>query len=599
MTETRLNQTWDLDSIFSGGSASTAFDDHLRHLASSIAHFSEEIDRLLAGPAAVTAENAASMVLMMQDIAAHVREAGAFISCLNAQDVKDTKAQLLTGRLSSIRAKYMATLKRYDDLLALLSEDVFAALLCIPAMAELEFVLRERIRRSNDELTSDKEALIAALSVDGYAAWGELYDTIVGRMNVEIEHEGKQIQVSMGQLANRLLSADSSTRERLFVQWEEAWAKEADLCAGALNHLAGYRLAVYEGRGWSSFLKEPLDINRMSQATLDAMWHAVSSNKMPFVAFLEAKAKYIGVDKLRWADVDAPIGDTNTRFSYEEARDFIVRHFRQFNPDMADFAASCFDKRWIEAEDRPGKRPGGFCTSFPVSGQTRIFVTFSGTPSNVATLAHELGHAYHQHIMRELPQLLTNYAMNVAETASTFAEMIVSDASVKEAKEEAVRLSLLEDKVGRSISMFMNIHARFLFETRYYEARKRGMLSVEHLNQLMMEAQKEAFGDALADTHPHFWASKLHFYMTGTPFYNFPYTFGYLFSTGIYARAVVEGPTFSSKYVDLLRDTGRMQVEDLAMKHLGVDLTKADFWQSAVDLAIADANAFVHLANQG
>lgn len=589
MTETLLNQTWDLESIFPGGSQSTAFDEHLRSLADGIRAFSDEISHGIQAP---TALEVAPLILKMQDIAASVREAGAFISCLKAQDVKDTKAQSLTGRLGTIRAKYTAALKQFDDRLVGLSPDELSALLQMPAMGELEFVLRERIRRAKDELSSDTEALIAALSVDGYAAWGELYDTIVGRMSVTVEENEESTQVSMGQLANRLLSADASTREKLFEKWEAAWASEADLCADALNHLAGFRQTVYEKRGWTSILKEPLDVNRMSQDTLDAMWHVVSTNKQPFVTFLEAKAKLLGVQKLRWADVNAPIGDSHARFTYEEARDFIVRHFRRFNPDMADFAASCFDKRWIEAEDRSGKRPGGFCTSFPVSGQTRIFVTFSGTPGNVATLAHELGHAYHQHVMRGMPQLLTNYAMNVAETASTFAEMIVADASVKEASDEETRLSLLEDKVGRSVAMFMNIHARFLFETRFYEARQNGTVSVEALNQLMMTAQNEAFGGALADVHPHFWASKLHFYITGTPFYNFPYTFGYLFSTGIYARALVEGQDFSAKYVDLLRDTGRMQVENLAAKHLGVDITKPDFWQSAVDLAIADANEF-------
>jgi oligoendopeptidase F len=251
--------------------------------------------------------------------------------------------------------------------------------------------------------------------------------------------------------------------------------------------------------------------------------------------------------------------------------------------------------RWVEAEDRPNKRPGAFCTGFPDSGQTRVFMTYSGTSSNVSTLAHELGHAFHQYVMEDLPPFAQNYAMNVAETASTLAELIVSDASLKAASNKEERIALLDEKVERAVSFFMNIHARFIFETNFYEERKQGLVSVERLNQLMTEAQRTAYKDALAEYHPHFWASKLHFYITEVPFYNFPYTFGFLFSSGIYATALAQGSSFEDHYIALLRDTGRMQVEELAKRHLGVDLTKPDFWQRAVDVSVADAKEFLSL----
>ncbi len=262
---------------------------------------------------------------------------------------------------------------------------------------------------------------------------------------------------------------------------------------------------------------------------------------------------------------------------------------------MADFAKMTFEKRWIEAEDRAGKRPGGFCTSFPDSQQTRVFMTYSGTSSNISTLAHELGHAYHQHVMNDIHGMNQRYAMNVAETASTFAEMIVADATVKSAKDKQERLELLEDKLQRSIAFFMNFHARFLFETRFYEERKQGMVSVNRLNELMIEAQKEAYCEALSEYDPNFWSSKLHFHITGTPFYNFPYSFGYLFSLGIYAHATKSDKSFEDDYIALLRDTGRMNVEDLAMKHLNVDLTKPDFWEDAIALCVKDVEEFVSL----
>src|SRR5699024_6353621 len=217
------------------------------------------------------------------------------------------------------------------------------------------------------------------------------------------------------------------------------------------------------------------------------------------------------------------------------------------------------------------------------------------SPNEVSTLAHELGHAFHSHVMRDLPALNRRYAMNVAETASTFAEMIVSDATVQEAKEKAEKVNLLDDKVSRAATMFMNIHARYLFETRFYEERKKGYVIDERLNELMLDAQKEAYKDSLSTYHPTFWASKLHFYSTGVPFYNFPYTFGYLFSLGIYARSLEEGEGFEQKYIDLLRDTASMTTEELAEKHLSVDLTKPDFWQGGIDLIKQDIEEFLEL----
>jgi pepF/M3 family oligoendopeptidase len=304
------------------------------------------------------------------------------------------------------------------------------------------------------------------------------------------------------------------------------------------------------------------------------------------------------LQQLAWADVDAPLGQINKTYSYDEGAKLITEQFRRFSPLMADFTEAAFDTGWIEVEDRSGKRPGGFCTSFPISEQTRIFMTYAQTASNVSTLAHELGHAYHQHVMNDLPGLTQDYAMNVAETASTFAEMIVSDAAVKQATDPVERLALLDDKIQRSVAFFMNLHARFIFETSFYEERKKGLVSIERLNDLMSQAQKEAFKDALSDYHPHFWAAKMHFYLTEVPFYNFPYTFGFLFSAGIYAVALSEGTAFEERYIALLRDTGRMTTEQLAKKHLNVDLTKPEFWQSAVQISVEDVKQFLELTNE-
>jgi len=590
-----LVPVWNLENFFPGGSHSPQFEQFLKDLVKQIASFHANTK---ASPVPQTLEAAiewSSLLTEMQDIAKKVRQAGAFVSCLNAQNVKDEKAKLLSGQLKQISASYAAVLTLLDDQILNIPEDVWAKLLEQESIKPIAFPLNERRTKAKDKMAPEMETLANDLAVDGYHAWGEMYNTIVGRMTIPFEEDGVIKNLSVGQAQNMMNSGDRSVREKVFRIYEEAWAKEADLNSAVLNHLAGFRINLYKHRGWDSIHKEPLEYNRMKEETLHAMWNTIEKNKEIYVSYLDRKAKLLGLSKLSWFDVDAPLGTNNKKVTYEEAAEFIVEHFRKFSPRMADFAAKAFEERWIEAEDRPGKRPGGFCTSFPLSKESRIFMTFSGSASNVSTLAHELGHAYHQHVMNDLPQMAQGYAMNVAETASTFAELIVSDAAVKAAKDPAEQLALLEDKVNRGIAFFMNLHARFIFETNFYEERKKGLVSIDRLNELMVNAQKEAYRDALAEYHPYFWESKLHFYLTGVPFYNFPYTFGYLFSSGIYARALAEGPAFEQKYVDLLRDTGSMKVEDLAMKHLGADLTKPDFWQSAIDLSVADVKEFLKL----
>ncbi|MCL4424322.1 MAG: M3 family oligoendopeptidase [Firmicutes bacterium] len=590
-----LNQTWNLDALFPGGSESSEYAAYLEALERDIGALTQDVSTP-SGEAGIPLWS--RRLAIVQDLVIRLRQAAAFVTCLNAQNVKDYKARLLGSRVKQIQANYASALTIMDEQLLKIPEAEWEGLLAGGELRPLAFNLQERRRRAREKLSPDLETLANDLAVDGYHGWSELYDTVVGRMSIPVPENGKTVQVSPGQAANRMSSPDPAVRQQVMANWEAAWGDVAEFCASALNHLAGFRLNLYHRRGWDSPLKEPLEINRMSRETLEAMWNAVNQNKERLVTYLKRKQKLLGLDQLSWPDVSAPIGRSETKFTYDEAANFIVEQFGRFDPRLAQFAAKAFAQRWIEAEDRPGKRPGGFCTSFPASRQSRIFVTFSGTIGNLSTLAHELGHAYHQHVMNDLPPLAQQYAMNVAETASTFAQLIVSDAATKQAKDENERLFLIEDRLADSASLLMNIQSRFLFETRFYEARQRGPLGVPALNELMVNAQKEAFQDALGVYHPHFWASKLHFYSTNTPFYNFPYTFGFLFSTGVYTRAREEGPAFADRYVELLRDTGRMRVEDLALHHLGADLTKAAFWQESIDTALADLEEFLRLTDK-
>lgn len=587
------NPTWDLEAIFPGGSESEEFHTY-------VANVQDDMKKLLKAVNSFKPDegNAADLTAITKQLESawkKLREAFAFVSCLSAQDVKDVKATLLVGKRSSLKAEMDEIRTNFEQKLAKINDTKWEELLKHPELKELAFILNENREKAKEKLSVEEEVLINDLAVDGYHGWSQMYDTIVGNMSVEIEENGEFKSYSVGQASNKLSNPDRAVRKHVFEQLDKAWKGQADLVSQTLNHLAGFRLQKYKHRDWESVLKEPLAINRMKQETLDAMWTAITKNKKHFAAYLQKKAEILGQEKLSIYDIGAPLSDSVKTTSYTEGADFIVNHFREFSPKMADFAQMAFDKRWIEADDRPGKRPGGFCTSFPDSEQTRIFMTYSGTSSNISTLAHELGHAYHQHVMNDVNGLNQGYAMNVAETASTFAEMIVADASVKSAENKQEKMALLEDKIQRSIAFFMNIHARFIFENNFYEERKQGLVPVSRLNELMVDAQKEAYIDSIEDYDPNFWASKLHFHITGTPLYNFPYTFGYLFSLGIYAYAKEKGGSFEDDYIALLRDTGRMNVEDLAQKHLNIDLTKPDFWENAIKLCVEDVNEFLSL----
>lgn len=595
MTNKMYADVWDLEVFFPGGSSSPEFTKHLEETGVKIEEFTKTVKEYAPSDGITDRKTVRNLIDMFEGTVQKIRQAGAFVSCLQAQNMHDKDADALRGKVTELSASFQNGLTIFDGKLSQYENDQWKLLLEDEKLHELSFVLTERRTNAVQRLSEKEEMLINKLSVDGYHGWGQMYDTVVGSMQIPFEENGHVSYLSVGQAANKFSHPNREVRQKVFAEWEKAWNEKGALLSKTLNHLAGFRLNTYEMRNWNNVLKEPLEYNRMDEKTLTAMWRVISNNKKPLVEFLNRKAKLLGLEKLSWFDVDAPIGKTETKMTYQEGAEFILDHFAKFGEEMTSFAKTAFENNWIEAEDRQGKRPGGFHTYFPESAQSRIFMTYSGTPSNVSTLAHELGHGFHTYAMKDMHTLNRNYAMNVAETASTLAEMIVSDAAVKNASSEEEKLVLLEDKIQRSVALLMNIHARFIFETSFYEERRKGLVSKERLNELMVTAQKEAFGDALEEYHPSFWGSKLHFYITGVPFYNFPYTFGYLFSLGIYAKAIQEGKGYEEKYIALLKDTASMTVEELAKKHLDVDLTDDAFWESAIKVCIEDVEEFLAL----
>jgi len=594
-----LPQRWDLERFFPGGSASALFAAFLSDLARDVEAFRQQVQAVTPPRPGEGLREWPDLITRWQDLQQRLHEAGSFSRCLIAQDTSDAAARSLLTRVRAIGAALEAALSSLEAQLAAFSDEAWQALLAHPAVAPVAFALEERRRLAREKMPPDREALAVELGVDGYHGWGELYNTVAGRIRIPFEQAGRRIALSVGQAAQRLTDPDPSVRTRLAAAYEQAWAQEADIFAAALNHLAGFRLTLYRHRGWDSVLHEPLSRNRMERATLDAMWAAVERGQVKLLAYLEWKARLLGLERLGWFDVGVPVGKSGQEtIPYDEAARFIIDQFAAVSPRLAAFASRALADGWVEAEDRPGKDAGGFCASFPLRGESRIFLTYAGRPQAIDTLAHELGHAYHFSIIKDLPPLARVYPMNLAETASTLAEMIVADAALKATTDPDRRLALLDSRLQRTVGFLMNIYARYLFELEFYAARRNGPLTVAQLNSLMEAAQKRAYRNGLGSWHPLFWASKLHFYLTTAPFYNFPYTFGYLFSAAVYARAREASQGFEGLCEAVLRDTGRMRVEDLARVHLGLDLTREEAWADAVRLVTQDVDEFVALARR-
>ena len=586
---------WDLESIFAGGSNSESLQQELQQISTKMKEFHQLVDAFT--PNAENQVEALSEILAVhEEIQKSFTECSSFIEALNSANIHDQQAKLLTGQLYSNLPAFQLATTILNKKFASYSEEDWQNLMT--HFSQITFRLSEMRRDGQELLDEQSENIINTLALDGQSAWSQHYDTIVA--SIQIPFNGEML--SAGQAFNTMMSSqDKAVRQELFEKWEKAWSEKADIFADTLNHLDGFRLNNYKLHGVDDFLKQPLEYNRLDKETLDMMWGTIQKNKQPIIDFLTRKAQLFGKDKMDWQDQDAPIvlGDfEERRYTFDQAADFIVENFKKFSPKMSEFAQMAFDKAWIEAEDRPGKRPGGYCTSLPKSQESRIFMTYGESVNEVSTLAHELGHAFHSHVMWDLPTLNQDYAMNVAETASTFAELIVADATLKEAKTDEEKINLLDVKLQNAIAMFMNIHARFIFESNFYAARQKGLVATDEITRLMVEAQKEAYIDGLGSYHPHFWAAKLHFFIDEVPFYNFPYTFGYLFSLGIYAKASQHADGFEDQYIALLRDTASMTTEELAKKHLDTDLHQAAFWQAGIDMVLKDIATFMELTEK-
>ena len=501
----KYNDTWDLDAMYQGGVTGNAFQEALETLVQkrdALIKDMQAFDINTTGAPATFAD----IIDQADQYLNHFTTLITYAQMASDADMRDEAASAAINKVATLNQAYEIARKGLDKQLATLTDAAFQDFLAEPRLAEIAFTLEEDRRDAKRLLDDQAEALLSELQIDGLSGWSNTYSTTASVMTISVDLDDGHHDYSVGQAMNNMYAdPNPDNRAKIFAAWEETFAQYGPVFADVLNHLAGYRLTTQKAHGYNDFMEEPLEYNRIKAETVEAMWQAVAANKDTFVQFLNRKKALLGLDELNWQDVDAPLDFEDTKpttFTYDEAADFVVENFRTFGDKLADFAQSAIDKRWIEAEDRPGKRPGGYCTETINQDETRIFMTFTGSRNDTSTLAHELGHAFHSDVLTSEAPSNQAYAMNVAETASTFAETIVANANLKQAKSKSERLQLLNAKMENAIAMFMNIRSRFLFETAFYTERQDGFVSESRLNELMTQAQKKLLvGPLMTYTH--------------------------------------------------------------------------------------------------
>ena len=569
--------TWDLEVVFPGGLAGAAYQHALSEAEALLDALVEQADALPSlSPA--TAGDYEALLLALYGCTERLSQVGIFAHSHACADTREPLGMRMRARAMGLWTRHQRAWVPLKDLLASSAADAFAALLARPALAEARPSL-ERIRRQRAlQLPRAEAALATELSRDGIQAWGQHHSRISGRLEAHLP-DGRVVSAS--QAHNLLSHPEAEVRRGALAALDAAWGTVAEDCAAALSHIVGTRQILLRRLGTDP-RAGPLAESHMRRESLEAMLEAARRAGPLLERYLAVKARLLGVERLHFADLTAPVGSMGA-VSWEEARALVEAHFASYSDDLAQMARRAFAERWIEAEDRPGKVPGAWCGRIGLSsGMSRIFMTFGGSFRSTTTLAHELGHAYHNWVLRDLHPALREVPATLAETASIFAENIVRDAALAAAPDDSSRVAMLDERLAAATSFLMDIPFRFRLDLALYDLRAQGMLDPEELCARTVELQRESYRDALSGWFPHFWASKMHFYMAERPFYNYPYTFGYLFSSLVYQRIRAEGPGGTARYLDLLRRTGWQDAEPLVAETLGIDITRPEDWALAL-----------------
>lgn len=465
-----------------------------------------------------------------------------------------------------------------------------------PILKAHAFYLRRQKERAQYMLSDEEEVLIAKMMTTGSSSWSMLQSKLTSKLTVQVDLGNEVKAVTLSEARAMARDADPKVRKAAYIGELKACELIDEAVAAALNSIKGEVITTSERRGFSSPLEEALFKTKMSKETLDALLGAIEEFLPTVQKYFKKKAELLGDDKgLKFYNLFAPIGTSSKTYTYEESMDFIIENFNSFSKALGDFATVAYKQDWIDVEPKVGKVGGAYCAEVPKLKESRILLNYKGSLGDVITTAHELGHGYHNEMLRNATILNIDVPMPLAETASTFCETIVGRAALKTVGPEE-QLTVLESALQDASQCITDIYSRFLFESRLFEARKNGSLSVEELNSLMLEAQRDAYGDGLDPdfSHPYMWLNKGHYYSAGLNFYNFPYAFGLLFAKGLYKLYQEEGAAFIPKYDKLLAFTGQETIENVCLS-VGIDVRTKAFWRNSLAVIAEDIEQFIAL----
>jgi pepF/M3 family oligoendopeptidase len=580
-----MNTEWNLN-IYYSGLDDPAYEKDMKYLeeANTTMHLLVE-----QAPALPPKERAEQVLLAYEEYRRTLNRLSNYLGLRLSVDTENGNIMAQQNRLTKIYTAGAADMVACDRILGAIP-DVDELAKGSELIRDYAFFVKELKRRNEHLLSNEVEAMISAMDMTGASAWSSLQAYLTSTLRVD--YDGRQVTLS--EIRNLAYSPDASVRKAAYDAEVASYEKIDSSVAFALNNIKNQTTMLAEKKGYGSALAMSLSDSRMSRETLDAMMTAVKEYLPVFRKYLRKKASLLGhSDGLPWYELYAPIGASDKKYSLAEAKEYLLNCFTPLAPDMADMMKEAFENEWIDFYPRRGKEGGAFCANADGAKQSRILTNYDGTFSSIDTLAHELGHAYHNRQL-ENERLLNrnNFPMPVAETASTFNEVHLGNYALAHASEEE-RLNLLDSDLREKTMCIVDIYSRYLFETAVFEQTQNKFLMAEDLKEMMLAAQREAYGDGLDESqmHPYMWVCKSHYYMADFSFYNFPYTFGNLFAQGLYGLYQKEGSSFISKYKKMLTATATSTIEEDGAL-LGIDLTQPDFWRSSLQMMADEIEEF-------
>jgi pepF/M3 family oligoendopeptidase len=581
---------WDTTTIYS----SLTGDDYrtaVEQLQTRIAEFESFVDahgiRRTATnnePDAAVADTLAEVIELANELVRRWSTLHSFAYTFVSTDSYDTQAARELSRLEIAGTQAAKLRVRLQGWIGSLTSRLPQLLAARPDLSAHTFYLHETARQSQFLMNEELENLAADLVLDSGVALGKLQGNVTSQLRVPLERDGKPEELPITVVRNLCFDPDPLVRERAYHAELQGWDSIRTTVTACLNGVKGTALTLARRRGRSSVLSAALDDNHIDQQTLRAMLESIRDALPMFRRYLSAKAGKLGLERLRWWDLFAPLPSSHRNFTWVEATAFIVEKFNTFDDDLGRFAATAFEQRWIDAQPRDGKRGGAFCMEILGNEESRILANFDGSFEQVSTLAHELGHGYHNHCQKGLAPLVRGAPMTLAETASIFCETLIAESTLETAS-PAEQLAILEAQLCGATQVCLDITSRFQFESAVLERRADSELSADDFCQLMLQAQGDTYADAVEPStyHRYMWLWKPHYYAFESNFYNFPYAFGHLFALGLFAIFRREGRAFVPRYQELLRSTGQDYAAPLAAR-FGIDITRPDFWRASLGI---------------